>query len=166
MHFIDRCPWNQFIQSRRRPIIDELREDVSKPVLGTNAIEFARLNQRSQQCPIFSAFLALSLIGRIARSTTRSRCAPISLRGPGARFVRSVPAAFANSASTAAAAVAISSNTKAICSSRSASGVSAIAAVSANGKLLGICTGPSSSCNQPLRKLLHPRLCRHLLQAA
>jgi hypothetical protein len=49
--------------------------------------------------------------------STRSRCAPSSLRGRGARFVRSVPATFASSASTAATPVAISSNTKAICSS-------------------------------------------------
>src|SRR5262249_7144496 len=58
MHRVSRCPGEQLIQSCRRPTIDELREDVSKPVLGTDAIELARLNQRSQQCPILGTLVA------------------------------------------------------------------------------------------------------------
>src|SRR5246127_1648988 len=49
--------------------------------------------------------------------STRSRCAPNSLRGRAARFGLSWPPALASSASMAAPPVAISSNTKAICSS-------------------------------------------------
>src|SRR6266702_2201874 len=60
MHRVSRCPREQFVQSCRRPTIDELREDVSKPVLGTDAIELARLNQRSQQCPILGTLVAPS----------------------------------------------------------------------------------------------------------
>ena len=52
MHHAGRRPGKQFIQSCRRPAIDELREDVGKPILGTDAVELARLNERSQQCPI------------------------------------------------------------------------------------------------------------------
>jgi hypothetical protein len=43
MHRVGRRPGEQFVQSRRRPAIDELRENVSKPVLGTDAIELVRL---------------------------------------------------------------------------------------------------------------------------
>src|SRR5262249_33891686 len=35
-------------------------ENVGKPVLGTDAIELTRLNQRSQQCPILGTLVATS----------------------------------------------------------------------------------------------------------
>src|SRR3984885_14473183 len=60
MHRVGRPPGKQFVQSRRRPAIDELRENGGEPVLGANAIELARLNQRSQQCPILGALVATS----------------------------------------------------------------------------------------------------------
>ena len=56
MHRIGRRSGKQFVQSHRWPTIDELREDVREAVLGTDAIELARLNQRSQQCPILGTF--------------------------------------------------------------------------------------------------------------
>src|SRR3984957_18684297 len=60
MHGVSRCPGKRFIQSRPRPAIDEFCEDVGEPVLGATAIELARLNQRSQQCPILGALVATS----------------------------------------------------------------------------------------------------------
>jgi hypothetical protein len=44
MHRVDRRPREQFVQSRRRPTIDELRENISEPVLGTDAIELTGLD--------------------------------------------------------------------------------------------------------------------------
>ncbi len=58
MHRIGRRPGKQFVQPRRRPTIDELGENVSEPVLGTDAIELTGLNERSQQCPILGTFVA------------------------------------------------------------------------------------------------------------
>ena len=58
MRRIGRRPGKQFVQSRRRPTIDELGENVSEPVLGTDAIELTGLNERSQQCPILGTFVA------------------------------------------------------------------------------------------------------------
>jgi hypothetical protein len=72
MHRVGRPPGKQFVQSRRRPAIDELREDVGEPVLGANAIELARLNQRSQQCPIFGAVVATSKQGVFGIELDRS----------------------------------------------------------------------------------------------
>jgi len=43
MHRLDRRPREQFVQSRRRPTIDELRENIGEPVLGTDAIELTGL---------------------------------------------------------------------------------------------------------------------------
>ncbi len=43
MHRVGRRPGQQFIQSRRRPAIDKLGEDVGKPILGADAVELARL---------------------------------------------------------------------------------------------------------------------------
>ncbi len=52
-------PGQQFVQVRSGKIGDT-GEDVGEPVLGTDAIELARFNQRSQQCPILSALVATS----------------------------------------------------------------------------------------------------------
>src|SRR5215469_12146875 len=60
MHRVGRRPGKQFVQSRRRPAIDELREDVGEPALGADAIELARFNERSQQCPILGTLVAPS----------------------------------------------------------------------------------------------------------
>ena len=58
MHRVDRRPRKQFVQSRRRPAIDELCENVREPVLGTDAIELTGLNERSQDCPTLGAIVA------------------------------------------------------------------------------------------------------------
>jgi hypothetical protein len=44
MRRVSRCPGEQFVQSGRRPTIDELREDIGGPVLGTDAIELTGLD--------------------------------------------------------------------------------------------------------------------------
>ena len=58
MYRVDRRPREQFVQSRRRPAIDELRENISEPVLGTDDIELTGLNERSQDCPTLGALVA------------------------------------------------------------------------------------------------------------
>jgi hypothetical protein len=71
MHRVSRCPGEQLIQSCRRPTIDELREHVSKPVLGTNAIEAGA---------ILSAASCLTWIARLFGASEAELLEPLGLR--------------------------------------------------------------------------------------
>ena len=80
MHRVDRRPREQFVQSRRRPTIDEHRENISEPVLGTDAIELTGLNERSQDCPTLGALVATGKKGVLDVQLDRPHCTLDSIR--------------------------------------------------------------------------------------